>query len=156
MDVTELESGYGLENAQSASLDYGLFRCMDDKEICCLGCCCPCVLMGRTAEFVGEDCCACGAAWLCCEIPCCIGGLLRSRLSHQLGQVDAFGMFGRATWLKRAVSLQDPPIGMWKACLLFHCLLMPCAICQEGRTPPAPSLPHRHRTSCPHFIFPIQ
>lgn len=113
MDVTELESGYGLENAQSASLDSGLFRCMDDKEICCLGCCCPCVLMGRTAEFVGEDCCVCGAAWLCCEIPCCIGGLLRSRLSHQLGQ--------------------DPPIGMWKACLLFHCLLMPCAICQEGR-----------------------
>ena len=149
MSVMELASGYGLENAQSASLDAGLFRCMDDKEICRLGCCCPCVLMGRTAEFVGEDCCVCGAAWLCCEIPCCIGGLLRSRLSHQLGQVDAFGMFDRAMRLKLAVSSGSTDRNVEG---VFALSLPLDALRHLPRGSYAP--PHRHHTSCPHFIFP--
>ena len=39
----------------TSPLDEGLFECQRDRAICCLGVCCPCVLVQRTATFVGDD-----------------------------------------------------------------------------------------------------
>ena len=97
---------------RSNPLEEGLFQCADDREICFLGCCCPCVLVSRTAEFVGEDGWICAGAWCCLEMPCCIGALLRRRLALALG-------------------LKAPPFHV--ACCVNHCLAMPCSLCQEAR-----------------------
>ena len=96
----------------SNPLEDGLWECSDDREVCVFGCCCPCVLVSRTAEFVGEDGWICAGAWCCLEMPCCIGAILRRRLALALG-------------------LKPPPFHV--ACCFNHCIAMPCSLCQEAR-----------------------
>ena len=47
---------WNIEDDKPASpLDRGLYDCARDRRICLLGTVCPCVLIGRTAEFIGDE-----------------------------------------------------------------------------------------------------
>jgi|EP01047_Picozoa_sp_COSAG01_P058673 Cys-rich protein (TIGR01571 family) len=127
------------KEGEASPLDAGLFRCAENREVCLLGAFCPCVLVSRTAAFVGEDGCICAGAWCCLEVtatqrlstsvilmapplltraysraqmPCCIGAILRRKL---------------------AVALGLPVPSFFRACLWNHGLCCFCTLCQEAR-----------------------
>ena len=57
------------ENKPASPLDRGLYDCARDRRICLLGAVCPCVLIGRTAEFVGDEYVQlCVYTWCTCPI----------------------------------------------------------------------------------------
>jgi Cys-rich protein (TIGR01571 family) len=57
------------ENKPASPLDRGLYDCARDRRICLLGAVCPCVLIGRTAEFVGDECVRlCLYEWSTCPV----------------------------------------------------------------------------------------
>lgn len=70
----------------------GLFGCFEDCESCLLGACCPCVLIGRTAEIIDQgatSCCAAGTVFCCLQCWTGCGFLFtcsyRSRLRQKFG-----------------------------------------------------------------------
>jgi len=48
---------------------YGLFGCFGDCGICIMSWLFPCYIVGKNAEFFGEDCGTAGCLALCCGFP---------------------------------------------------------------------------------------
>ena len=55
---------------QSGKWKNDLFDCLEIMDnTCCLACCCPCIVYGKTRQrFAKENCC--GACCLCSLLPC--------------------------------------------------------------------------------------
>ena len=59
---------------------YSVFGCFSDCRLCLMSFFCPCVQIGRNAEYFGENCCTVGFLSLC-GLP--YGPIIRNRLRAQ-------------------------------------------------------------------------
>ena len=62
---------------------YGFCDCFNNLSLCIITLLAPCYTMGKTAEKVGDNCCWCGMAYLCCF--CIPAGIVRSKIREQKG-----------------------------------------------------------------------
>ena len=136
------------EDKAASPLDRGLYDCMKDRRICMLGTVCPCLLIGRTAAFVGDECVPAreprAAARTVRPSRCSKHSL---SLSLTSGPLRCSYCACAAAWcclempccigavLRRRLYVAigyDPP-SFAVACMWNHCLCAPCSICQEAR-----------------------
>ncbi|KAL2651887.1 hypothetical protein R1flu_020015 [Riccia fluitans] len=95
----------------------GLCGCFEHFPSCCLGCWCPCILVGRSAEVIDQG------ATSCCSA-CCVFCLLESCTS--CGCFYTCGYRGR---LRAKFGLPESPCGD----CLTDCCCLKCSICQVYR-----------------------
>ncbi|KAI4975720.1 hypothetical protein ZWY2020_049327 [Hordeum vulgare] len=94
----------------------GLFDCLDDFDICCLTCWCPCVTFGRIAEIADKgstSCCMSGTLYVCLSLLCC----------HWLYS------FTKRSAMRSQYNLKEWPFMDW----YVHLHYPSCALCQEYR-----------------------
>ncbi|KAG0489184.1 hypothetical protein HPP92_007995 [Vanilla planifolia] len=95
----------------------GLCNCCDDKSICCLTCCCPCITFGKIAGIVDRGSSSCGTSSALYALICVMTG------GHCI-----YSCFYRSK-MRAQYSLREAPC---TDCIV-HCCCEPCALCQEYR-----------------------
>ena len=105
-----LNGGEPCPQAKAESWESGLMGCCNDKQACCVGLCCPCVLYGWAKEHVGEDKIGNSIAFaLALPMPCTLVFFFRENLRAQYK-------------FETSVCLD----------LLASCLCFPCAPCPSS------------------------
>jgi len=93
----------------SGDWQHGLCGCCDNcKTLLCVWCC-PCIVAGKIAEKVGENCCLCGLSMFVPILNLICRAQVRGKVRDQKGIGGSF--------------LGD---------LAYSCCCGPCALCQEA------------------------